>query len=288
MNVCNHSNYLHYVNVFLFSETSSRIVSTERRDLNVRAQIAGHLCGIIHAGLAKLLGVLNLPSPAQNETDSKSDKQLLEFVKSTSEKSMARAVQDAVAAANMTGLTVSGDGFWQTRDFQSAHGAAAISSCTMAPQVLDIETCSKTCNVHFLSKSLIQQSTMTLSSPIAVKKNFDKSFGTMEATAVLNMFKRPASKYGVYYTKYVGDGDSKTHHILSKNPPYTDKPIQKIEDLNHLSKRMKRGLNTIRREYGRKKLSNGKTIGGKNRLSAQTIRRLASDDICLNHLKVQT
>ncbi|CAF2089613.1 unnamed protein product, partial [Rotaria magnacalcarata] len=126
--------------------TSSRIVSTERRDLNVRAQIAGHLCGIIHAGLAKLLDVLNLPSPAQNETDSKSDKQLLEFVKSTSEKSMARAVQDAVAAANMTGLTVSGDGFWQTRDFQSAHGAAAISSCTMAPQVLDIETCSKTCN----------------------------------------------------------------------------------------------------------------------------------------------
>lgn len=53
------------------------------------------------------------------------------------------------------------------------------------------------------------------------EKNFDKSSGTMEAAAVLNMFKRSVSKYGVYYTKYVGDGDSKTHNILTKNAPYT-------------------------------------------------------------------
>jgi len=53
------------------------------------------------------------------------------------------------------------------------------------------------------------------------EKNFDKSSGTMEAAAVLSMFKRSVSKYGVYYTKYVGDGDSKTHNILTKNAPYT-------------------------------------------------------------------
>ena len=155
MNDCNNSNYLHYVNVFLFSETSPKIVSTDRRDVNVRAQLAGHLCGIRHAGLSKLLGVLNLPSPVQDETYSRWDKQLLEFVKSTSEKSMARAVQDAVATANTTDLMVSGDGFWQTRGFQSSHGAAALLSCTTAPQVLDIETCSKTCNVCMGEFSLI-------------------------------------------------------------------------------------------------------------------------------------
>ena len=52
------------------------------------------------------------------------------------------------------------------------------------------------------------------------EKNFDKSSGTMEAAAVLNMFNRSESKYGVYYTKYVGDGDSKTYNILTKNAPY--------------------------------------------------------------------
>jgi hypothetical protein len=47
--------------------------------------------------------------------------------------------------------------------------------------------------------------------------------------------------------------------------------IKKIEDLNHFSKRMKRGLETKKREFGRKKLSDGKTIGGKNRLTGESV-----------------
>ncbi|CAF4164010.1 unnamed protein product [Rotaria sordida] len=60
---------------------------------------------------------------------------------------MTRAVNEAVTAANGRELMVSGDGFWQTRGFQSRHGAAALLSCNTTPKVLDIETCSKTCNV---------------------------------------------------------------------------------------------------------------------------------------------
>ncbi|CAF2204978.1 unnamed protein product [Rotaria magnacalcarata] len=37
---------------------------------------------------------------------------------------------------------------------------------------------------------------------------------------------------------------------------------------------MKRGLETVKRQHGRKKLSDGKTIGGKNRLSVHNILRL--------------
>ncbi|CAF3852686.1 unnamed protein product [Rotaria sp. Silwood1] len=37
---------------------------------------------------------------------------------------------------------------------------------------------------------------------------------------------------------------------------------------------MKRGLETFKREHGRKKLSDGKTIGGRNRLSGRNIIRL--------------
>lgn len=42
----------------------------------------------------------------------------------------------------------------------------------------------------------------------------------MESHAVLNMFNRSVSKYGVCYTRYVGDGDSKTFAVLSKTIPY--------------------------------------------------------------------
>ena len=52
------------------------------------------------------------------------------------------------------------------------------------------------------------------------EKNHEKSSGVMESHAVLNMFKRSLSKHGVYYTRYVGDGDSKTFSALSKTTPY--------------------------------------------------------------------
>jgi hypothetical protein len=93
------------------------------------------------------MGAMNLPSPVQNETYSKWDKDLLLSVKSFSNRSMKKSAQEAVTAANGAELMVSGDGFWQTRGFQSRHGAAAIISCTTSPKVIDIETCSKTCNI---------------------------------------------------------------------------------------------------------------------------------------------
>ena len=73
-------------------ETIPKIVASERRDINKRAQLAGHLCGIRYTGLAKLLCAMNLLSPIQNERYSKWDKSLLELVKSISGQSMKRAV----------------------------------------------------------------------------------------------------------------------------------------------------------------------------------------------------
>ena len=58
MNACNISNFL---------ETSPKIVSSSRRDIHVRSQIGSHLCGIKYAGLAKLMGAMNLPGPIQAE-----------------------------------------------------------------------------------------------------------------------------------------------------------------------------------------------------------------------------
>ncbi|CAF5046096.1 unnamed protein product, partial [Rotaria sp. Silwood1] len=159
----------------------------------------------------------------------------------------------------------------------SRHGAAALISCNTTPKVLDIETCSKTCNVCMGALAIKKSNPAKYNDVIRshkCEKNYNKSSGTIEADAVLNMFQRSVSKYEIYYAKYVGDGDSKTFATLSDKPPYPGKVIKKIEDLNHFSKRMKRQLETKKREYGRKQLSDGKTIGGINRLSSQNIIRL--------------
>ena len=177
----------------IFSETSPKVVASDRRDINVRSQIGGHLCGIRYPGLVKLMGAMNLPSPIQDERYSKWDKDLLVSVKSFSDRSMKKAVEEAVTAANDRELMVSGDGFWQTRGFQSRHGAAALLSCNTTPKVLDSETCSKTCNVcmgefffvvflirsfllqvHLLLRNLIQLNTMMLLDHIIVKKTTTK------------------------------------------------------------------------------------------------------------------
>ncbi|CAF4701620.1 unnamed protein product [Rotaria sp. Silwood2] len=92
-------------------ETSPKIVESDRRDINVRAQIGGHLCGIRHTGLVKMTGALNLPSPVQDAIYSKWDRNLLQVVKTFSERSMKKAAEETIAAQNGTDLIVSGDGF---------------------------------------------------------------------------------------------------------------------------------------------------------------------------------
>ena len=54
------------------------------------------------------------------------------------------------------------------------------------------------------------------------EKTYKKSTGTIEADAVFNIFKRSVSKYEIYYTNYVGDGDSKMYTALSKTISYPD------------------------------------------------------------------
>ena len=71
---------------------------------------------------------MNLPSPIQDERYSKRDKNLLLSIKSFSNGSMKKAVEEVMTAANGRELMVSGDKFWQTRGFQSRHGAAALLS----------------------------------------------------------------------------------------------------------------------------------------------------------------
>ncbi|GFY07414.1 uncharacterized protein TNCV_5085991 [Trichonephila clavipes] len=62
----------------------------------------------------------------------------------------------------------------------------------------------------------------------------------------------------------------KTSHTASD-----DHLIQKIECVGHVQKRMSTRLRKLKLVYGKKKLSDGKTIGGKGRLTDSLIDKLA-------------
>ncbi|CAF3376675.1 unnamed protein product, partial [Rotaria sp. Silwood2] len=126
---------------------SPQVPGSRHYDINVRAQFAGHLTDIRHAGLKKISAALKLPPPLEEGRHYKWDKELLQLIKPFATESMSKAAQAAVQVAKSTDITVSGDGTWQTKNFASKHGAAALLSSCPSPKVIDIETCSKTCNV---------------------------------------------------------------------------------------------------------------------------------------------
>ncbi|GFW71102.1 uncharacterized protein TNCV_91451 [Trichonephila clavipes] len=73
-----------------------------------------------------------------------------------------------------------------------------------------------------------------------------------------------------------GDDDTKTFNALSENKPYGDDYlIQKIECVGYVQKRMGTRLRKLILVYSKKKLSDGKTIGGKGRLTDSLIDKLA-------------
>ncbi|GFX93870.1 uncharacterized protein TNCV_3412331 [Trichonephila clavipes] len=73
-----------------------------------------------------------------------------------------------------------------------------------------------------------------------------------------------------------GDGDTKTINALSENKPYGDDYlIQKIECVGHVQKENGTRLMKLKLVYSKKELSDGKTIGGKGRLTDSLIDKLA-------------
>ena len=47
------------------------------------------------------------------------------------------------------------------------------------------------------------------------QKNHDSTAGSMKPQGMLRIFERSAQKYQLQYTKYLGDGDSKSYKMVA-------------------------------------------------------------------------
>ncbi|GFS70953.1 uncharacterized protein TNCV_2720081 [Trichonephila clavipes] len=77
-------------------------------------------------------------------------------------------------------------------------------------------------------------------------------------------FFRSEQKHGLKYQRYIGDGDSKTFLSIAEKKPYGDSvPIEKIECVGHVQKRMGSRLRKLKALWGKRSFPMGKQLVGK-------------------------
>ena len=99
----------------------------------------------------------------------------------------------------------------------------------------------------------------------------------MEASAAVEMFGRSKENYNLKYTTFVGDGDSSCLGRVREAMPakYGDKyTVVKEECVGHVQKRMGTALRKYKKDMKGRKLSDGKGVGGKGRLTDKLIDRI--------------
>ncbi|GFV35138.1 uncharacterized protein TNCV_4635231 [Trichonephila clavipes] len=182
----------------------------------------------------------------------------------TCEHSMAEAVREAVDENDgKRDLAVAVDGSWQKRGFSSKNGLVTVTSVDTG-KVIDVEVFSKHCICPNKTKHLQN-----------CKRNFEGYIGKMEVAGALSIFQRSQSLYNVRYTKYLGDGDSKAFTSIVENKVYGDHcSVEKLECIGHVMKRMGTRLRRLKTKMRGQKLSDGKPLCGRNRLTEAEIDRL--------------
>eukprot|EP00794_Sanderia_malayensis_P002926 gene2926-3380_t len=97
----------------------------------------------------------------------------------------------------------------------------------------------------------------------------------MESAGAVMMFKRSIEKHQLRYTSYIGDGDSSSYGDVASSQPYGEGvQIEKKECIGHIQKRMGSRCRGLRQSLKSVKLSDGKKINGKGRLTDKAINTM--------------
>ncbi|GBN45659.1 hypothetical protein AVEN_174604-1 [Araneus ventricosus] len=96
----------------------------------------------------------------------------------------------------------------------------------------------------------------------------------MEVEGMKKFFRRSVAERGVRYLSYIGDGDASTFKDVCEDKPYgINTTIEKVECVGHVQRRMGTRLRRLKKDMKRKKLADGKTIGGRGRLTDELIKK---------------
>ena len=94
----------------------------------------------------------------------------------------------------------------------------------------------------------------------------------MEMEGAVIIFRRSIQLQGFRYSQMLGDGDAKTYARVCEDDPYDGRPTEKLECVNHVTKR----IGTALRNLVQNKKAQGQPIGGKGKLTDLRIKKLTN------------
>ena len=251
-------------------------------DINRRLVAAAVSSGIGYAQVCRFFAMLSLPTPMHRDTwwshknninicaSRASDKHLQEAAEIVRKTYLETALGN-VAANGSIQISVSLDGTWMKRGHRSHMGLVSVIEL-FTGLILDYHVL---CN--FCQPCLSAPDDDDPAYPEWHRKhapvcpiNHPGSSNSMEVAGAKVLFARSEDLHKFQYVKMLGDGDAKTHAAVVAMDPYDGVGIEKVECVNHVSKRMGTALRNLVSEHK----GTDSTLGGRGKLTNDRIDEL--------------
>ena len=251
-------------------------------DVNDRAIVAFREIGKGFSGMERFCGIMNMMPPMSKTTFNDKQSKIHDAYVSVCQNSMQDAavenrklLQEKFDSAAISDLDVSLDGTWQRRGYASLNGIVTAISHENG-KCIDYEVLSKdcqACKVWERKKGENQVAYENFKTNHNCPINHVGSSGSMETKAAVAIFQRSVAINKLRYKTYIGDGDSSAYQTVVDSKPYKDLIPAKGECIGHVQKRVGTRLRKLKSTF-RGRLSDGKTLGGRGRLTERLINTL--------------
>lgn len=246
-------------------------------EINRRYLYAMRSIGKGHAGMKLFSGIMDLPQPISKKSYNAAVNKLLTCTKSVVQECMKSAAHEESQLTGSANINISGDGTWKTRGHSSRVGVCSVIG-DKSGKVLDSEVLSsycKGCDSWKTRKGTPQYDVWKAKHENQCLNNHTGSAGKMEMVGMVRIFERSEMTRNVKYVGYIGDGDAKTFQAIINSKPYgSEITVSKIECVGHIQKRMGTRLRKLKQSGT--KCSDGKSVGGKGRLTDKFIDKLTA------------
>lgn len=264
---------------------TSKQVNREKKgpkpfEVNTRMVLAFREIGRGYNALNTFTRCMNMNRPMTQKNYDNITKSLHESYLKVSEISKKKAAKELFEKLGKDTSTeaecdVSVDGTWQKRGHASLNGAVTVISKDTG-KCLDSHIMSKSCKgcQHWRGKEgTVEHQQWSIEHNCQI--NHKSSSGSMETAGAIEIFKRSVPFHNLKYVGYIGDGDTQAYQSVVDAKPYgSDVSIRKYECVGHVQKRMGTRLRNLRKDMKGKKLSDGKMLSGKGRLTDKVINVL--------------
>ncbi|XP_070180326.1 uncharacterized protein [Littorina saxatilis] len=200
--------------------TSAKLTKTY--EVNRRFAVAMFAIGRNQQQGTRFLGNMNMPASMYKTSWVHHKKAILQATERTAEESTKKAAAD-LKAAKGDQVTVSCDGTWQRRGFQSKNGVfTLLSADKQNSKVIDTVTMSSYCDSCAKNKKkktpeeFIEWRDHDHIPKGECDKNHDGPAGGMEAAGALTAFQRSVDQHQLKYVSFLGDSDSKAYASVSR------------------------------------------------------------------------